>query len=406
MITLLDVFDELFKDVAIDNRFVERAYKYQVGFINLNQDHLEFFGSNLIGVHSIRFRVADTLRFFKDVADVDLAEVTKKVKTVTTIVQEFKITSDPMNLTIMYLIHRLLISPTLAKEKKERGVYDLALIFFYRCIAIRQSDYFHFPADPRIAQAAYADLSNKYLIKKVGTWKGVMEYRAKEFVDPNGLHLKTLTLFTDDADVTYAISDGENRIRDLYKNYYVVFNRAYVEGSRVGSSSSTMLDVEGEEVLREKINSVEKYVTLLRQDVIDPISFVRSDLIDVVVDINANTSYRILNHTLDWISRSYTDPKWSSRVDSFIRLVVIHSFHLLNETGAAELKDYPAILTSLKNLYLSTRSTDKELLEIRKHGEAIVKAANGQVNKSLAMATRTSVILYVTLRALTLSAKH
>lgn len=56
-----------------------------------------------------------------------------------------------------------------------------------------------------------------------------MEYRAKEFVDPNGLHLKTLTLFTDDADVTYAISDGENRIRDLYKNYYVVFNRAYVE---------------------------------------------------------------------------------------------------------------------------------------------------------------------------------
>jgi len=406
MITLQEVLDEQFKETVFDKRFIDRVYKYQVAFVNRNSEHLEFFGSNLIGVHAIRFRVADTLKFYKDVADVDYTELERALKTVTTIVQEFKITSDALNLTLMYMIHRVLTSSKLTPSQKDRGVYDLALVFFYRCIAIRQSDYFHFPADPRIAQAAYGELSNKFLIKRVGSWKAVMEYRAKELIDPKGIHYNTLLLFKDDMGVTYAISDSENRIRDLYKNYYAVFHKTYTEGSRVSSTSATMLDVEGEEVMREKINSVEKYVTLTRQCVMDKLSFVKPELVSVVIDINANTSNRMLTHTLGWISESYNDPKWHNRIDTFLSLVVVHSFHLLNETGSSELKDYPSVLTTLKNLYLSTRSSDRELLEIRKEGEAIIKAANGKTNNSLGMATRTAVILYVTLRALTLSSKH
>lgn len=406
MITLQDVLDEQFKETVFDKRFIDHVYKYQVAFVNRNSEHLEFFGSNLIGVHAIRFRVADTLKFYKDVADVDYTKLEKALKSVTTIVQEFKITSDALNLTLMYMLHRVLTSPKLSASQKERGAYDLALVFFYRCIAIRQSDYFHFPADPRIAQAAYGELSNKFLIKKVGSWKGVMEYRAKELIDPKGIHFNNLLLFKDDMAITYAISDSENRIRDLYKNYYAVFHKTYTEGGRVSSTSATMLDVEGEEVMREKINSVEKYVTLTRQCVVDKVGFVKPELVDVVIDINANTSNRMLTHTLNWISESYNNPKWHARIDTFLSLIVVHSFHLLNETGSSELKDYPSVLTSLKNLYLSTRSSDKELLEIRKEGEVIVKAANGKTNNSLSMATRTAVILYVTLRALTLSSKH
>ena len=82
----------------------------------------------------------------------------------------------------------------------------------------------------------------------------------------------------------------------------------------------------------------------------------------------------------------------------------MHSFYLLNESGASEMKDYPSMLSSLKNLYLSTRSSDKELLEIRKLGDELIKAANGHVNNSLAMATRTATILYITLRAVIVTA--
>lgn len=406
MITLKEVLDDQFKDVVFDKRLMDAIYRYQVEFLNRNSEHLAFFGSNLIGVHAIRFRVADTLKFYKDVVDVDYLELERALKKVTTISQEFKIISDAFNLTMMYMVHRLATSPKLTDTQKKRAIYDMALVFFYRCIAIRQSDYFHFPADPKIAQAAYAKLSNKFLIKKVGTWRAVMEYRAKELVDPKGLHYQALVVFMDDTAITYAISDSENRIRDLYKNYYKVFHQAYTEGNKITSTSSTMIDAEGVEKVREKINSTEQYVSYIRTAILDKPSFVRSDLIEAIVSINTNTSQRMLTFTLGWLSDQYNNPKYHLKIDEYIRLIVIHSFHLLSESDPKILKDYPSLLLLLKNLYLSTRSSDEDLLKIRKLGDELIKAANGSINNSLAMATRTSTILYITLRAIIVSASR
>lgn len=400
MITLIDVFDKHFKDAKIDRVFIERVYRYQVAFLNRDAEHLAFFGSNLIGVHVIRFRVADILKFFKDVCDVDYNAIKKDLSEVSTVVQEYKITSDPMNLTIMYLIHRILTSPKLSESQRERGAYDMALIFFYRCIAIRQSDYFHFPADPKIAQAAYAQLSNMYLIKREGTWRGVMEYRAKRLLEKKGLHYEALVSFTDDGAITYAISDSENRIRNLYNQYYKVFHKAYTEGSRINSTSSTMIDADGEEKIREKVKSTEQYVNYIRTAILDKHGFVRIDLIKAIIDINTNTSQRTLTATLEWLSDHYGETKYHKRIDDWLNLIIVHSFHLLQQADATDTRDYPSMLTLLKNLYLSTRSSDKELMEIRKIGDELIKAANGSVNKSLAMATRTATILYITLRAI------
>lgn len=404
IVTLKDVLDVHFKDVKFDKRLIDAVYRYQVEFLNRSTEHLDFFGSNLIGVHAIRFRVADTLKFYKEVAQIDYLSLEKDLKRVTTIVQEFKITSDALNLTLMYMMHRILTSSKLSEAQKARGAYDTALVFFYRCIAIRQSDYFHFAADPKVAQAAYADLSNKFLIKQLGSWRAVMEYRAKELCDPKGLHYKNIVAFEDDSQIVYAISDSENRIRDLYKNYCAAFHKAYAEGSRVTTTSSTIVDMEGVEKVREKVKSTEQYVGYIRSAVLDSPSFVRPELVEVVISINTNTSQRMLSSTLSWMSENYNQPKWHLKIDTYLRLIIVHSFYLLNESGASEMKDYPSMLSSLKNLYLSTRSSDKELLEIRKLGDELIKAANGHVNNSLAMATRTATILYITLRAVIVTA--
>lgn len=404
MITLKEVFDEQFKDVVVDKSLIDAVYRYQVWFLNRNAEHLAFFGSNLIGVHVIRFRVVDMMKFFDEVVKVDYVSLEAAVSKVTTIRHEFKISSDVLNLTLMYLIHRLITSPKLSTTQRERGIYDTALVFFYRCIAIRQSDYFHFPADPKTAQAAYAELSNKFLIKQVGSWRGVMEYRAKDLVDPNGLHYTNLQLFTDDLKVVYAINDSENRIRDLYKNYCREFHLASQSGNKIATSSSTIIDVEGVEKVREKVKSTEQYVGYIRAAIIDKQSFVRPELVSVIIDINTNTSLRMLTATLSWFSDKYNDPLWHGKIDEYLRLIVIHSFHLLAEAGKSEMKDYPTLLTTLKNLYLSTRSSDTDLIKLRKIGDELIKAANGKMNNSLAKATRTSTILYITLRAVIISA--
>jgi hypothetical protein len=185
----------------------------------------------------------------------------------------------------------------------------------------------------------------------------------------------------------------------MYKNYTAVFHQTREEGERFGSSASTQIDLEGVEKVKEKIKSVEMYTNYLRSIVVDKESFVRRDLISVVLEINGNASQRIVTHTLGWISDNYNHAKHHSLIDEWMTLVIVHSFHLLKETSADSIKDYAGMLLTLKNLYLSTRSTDKDLMRIRDVGEKIVKEANGKINSSLSMATRTSVILYLTLRA-------
>ena len=44
-------------------------------FVTKNQDHMEFFGGNLTGVHIVRFTPADMDRFFLDVLDIEEEEV-------------------------------------------------------------------------------------------------------------------------------------------------------------------------------------------------------------------------------------------------------------------------------------------------------------------------------------------
>lgn len=407
MITIKEVFDELFGETVFDKKLIEKVYRFQTWFLDLSKEHLRFFGSNLIGVHTIRWRkIEDTNRFFRDVLGVESQDVEEKVRTITTISHEFVTISDHLNLTMMYMIHRFLTSPLLNEEDRQRGAYDTALVFFYRCIAIRQSEYFKkFAADPKIAEAAYSRLNRKFLIRQLGTWGKVMEYRANALITKrtegeNELHYPTFILFTDDQKIANAIADSENRIRDLYKNYVAEFYAAIEEGHSISISSSTITDMEGIEKIKDKIKHVENTITLVQRMISDPHSFIRADLVQVIGEINTNTSQRMINTALQWVSAEAINPTNYKLIDEFVRLTITHAFHLLKEAGIVKMTDIPYLLITLKNLFLSTRSTDADLVKIRSLADKIVLKAAGKVNQSLALATRTSLILYLILFAI------
>lgn len=400
-LTLKQVFDEHFAKTKFDGKFVKAIYQYQIGYVNRNPEHMEFFGSSLLGVHVVRFKDSDIAMLFDEVFDVDYHRLTSDIRKVPTIDHNFKVAGDVFNLTMMYVIHRCLTSPVLSDQQRHRAAYDSALIFFYRCIAAIQSYNFRYPADPRIAQAAYAKLSEKYLIKKLGTWHRVMDYRAEDLISKDSIHLKDLLKFTDDLATVYAISDSQGRIRDLYKNYYAVFAKVHTDGDSIAVTSGTWIDAEGEETIKEKTRSTEAYVNYMRNAIVDRHTFVRDELVGVIVKINSNTSFRMVKQTLMWMQEHYSEGKDHKLIDEFMSLVIVQSLYLIqNNMESKHMRDYPYILATLKNLHLSTRTTDPEVEKIRELGFDIVRKANGRVSDSLTLATRTSVILYLTLRAL------
>lgn len=403
-ITLKQVFDALFANVRFDNSLAKKLYRFQISFINKNSDHMEFFGGNLLGVHVIRFKSADVERFFTDVLDLDYQYVVKHVRTVTTINHTFKVSGDVLNLTLMYLIHRCMTSSEMVKNQRERAAYDTALIFFYRCICALCSDYFAYPVDPKVGQATYARLSNKFLIKKLGNWQKVMEYRTQDLVKSTGLHYDKLIRFDNDEEITDTIADAQGRIRDMVKNYYGEFVAAHSEGAKIGSSSSTGFDVDGEETLKDRTGGTENLVMAMRNIFSDKDSFVKDELVSIIAEMNSNTSYRMIRHTVSWLCENYPDRKLNTEIDEFISSVVTQSQYMIQSSiEPSRRKDLPYVINTLKNNYLSTRTTDQDMVRIRRIGEKLVKKANGRVSNSLLLATRTAVILYITLRSLVIS---
>jgi hypothetical protein len=400
MKNLYEAFQKNFNHVKFDGRLADRLYKFQIGYINQNSEHLEFFGGNLLGVQVVRFKDSDLKRFYEEVLDVDLSILTEDIRSLDTIDHSHKVASDILNLTCMYLIHGFLRSNLVNEVKKKRATYDVAVIFFCRCLAALLSHYFKYPADPHVAQMTYANLSNKYLIKKLGSWHAVVDYRSKEMTGKESIHLSNLYKFSDDSTITYAISDGQGRIRDMIKNYYAEFALVLESGGRINSTGGTYFDADGEETLRDKTRSVESDVQYMLQILSDRNSFIKHDLVQVIVGINKNTSAKMLNSVLQLVHDGSMN-EYSSLMQDFVQRVVIYSYHLLNQSQIENMRDYPKILTNLKNLYLSTRSTDIELLKIRDMGAKIVKlSSKSKFSESLMMATRTSLILYICLRAL------
>jgi hypothetical protein len=253
-----------------------------------------------------------------------------------------------------------------------------------------------------VAQMAYSKLSNKFLIKRLGSWNKVMDYRARELLDrKESIHMDALLRFNNDVAIVYAIGDSQGRIKDLIKNYCTEFYKVHEEGENIAVTSSTYLDADGEETIKEKTKSVESYVLYIQQALVDEHTFIKDDLVGVITRINTNTSFRMVRSTLRWLHENQNNQKYANDINEFLQLVIVQSMHMIEHNMQAKSKrDYPYILHNLKNLYLSTRTVDQEIERIRHLGYKLVKATDSKISESLTLSTRTSVILYVTLRAL------
>ena len=406
---LKEVLDEHFSHVKFDKRLMEAVCRFQFEYINGTSERLDFFSGNLLGAHIVRFTDADVQKFFDRVIDVDRERLSDDIDHCPAINPKFIVSSDRLNITLFYVMHRFLTSPLLKPELAAKAAHFTALIFFYRCLAAILSDWFKFPADEEICKLAYSKLSMKFLIKKLGSWLKVCEYRANALLDKEeGIHFNSITKFTDDISIVYAMNDSQGRIRELLKDYYAVFEKVRVSGDSIATTSSVYTDAEGEDTVKEKLKSIESMVIYAKHIIISRDDFVVDRIVSIIANTNSTTSFRMVRETLYWLSAQYNDRKYHNDIDEFLGLVIVHSMHLLeNNPNIPHMRDYPKILVELKNLYLSTRSTDQDLIRIRELGEKLVKASSHKkLSNGLISSTRTSIILYIILRVLLGSHKN
>jgi hypothetical protein len=298
---------------------------------------------------------------------------------------------------MVYVTHRFSTTPYLDDKKRIRAQLDTMLILNYRLMCSLLSHYFKYPADINVAQATFANLSYRFILKKLGNWMLWYDHRCKEIIADNSIHREILNKFNNDLTITLAVADIQGRVRDVLKNIYAEFIKVLEKGDKYSTTSSTGIGADGEEKILDMTGGLAEYITYINSISHDYNSLYRDDIITLVDNLVVGGNKRILDATIKWISENNMHHEY----ETLNKHLLTYAFNYLNDHEYLKNKrNLQSFLFELKNGLMTSKSNDPDLILARNSGLTIVKLANKKVTigKSTMLATRTMLMLYLCLR--------
>lgn len=399
------IFDGTCKHVVADKALALKIHRYVVDFINRNPEHSQFFGGNLTGVQVVRFVESDKNRWFDEILDADEHELREQVEKLAVVQGQdgvFNVAGDVLNQSCVWLCHKFFNATNMSLTDRQQTIQDILLALQFKFLTSRLYRHFKFPADRASAEATYAKLSNKFSIKVYGTWLKVLEARCSDIMANSSTHFNAISKMNDDVGVVRMLNDIQGRIRDMLKNIYGKYLEVKASAERI-SASSSVVEFDGVEVLKDRSKGLATYTNYMNSVVGDKNSFIRDELLKVVQDIFPSAPPKHIFRTLEYISANYLRTR-SDDIAKLIDMTMVHSFGYLekNRQTIQAGVNLPKLLERLRGVYTSSRSTDPDLMELRRFTESIVRKAIETKTDSVIASVRTAVLLYIVSRAYTM----
>lgn len=401
--TIKDVFTQEMMHLKIDASLVKAISQFERNFVTKNEDRLTFLGGNLLGTPPFRFHITDRNVWFDEILKTDDVVLRNELHALPSVESSFRVRSDAYNLSCVWLVHAIAVSSNLSAKQKEQGMMDTLRAMHYRFLGSLMAHYFPYEADRRIAEATYAALSYKFTLKQKGSWAALIESRCEDIISKGGIHAGVIAKFGDDERVQVMVSDIQGRIREVVKKMRGVFETVMHSPSRV-TSRSNRIDLDGEMHVRDLSRQSDRYKRYVETTLADKATFVRQELVGIISNAMHTMPERHLISVLEYMADNHGrrgDPK----VQELVTETLIHTFQYMAE-NRREFRnsiDLASLLSRLRSLYMSSRSSDPSLMKMRELSLVISKRAVRSNNKSLLASVRTGVMLYVVLRTFSMN---
>ena len=404
-----DVFDIECKNLKIDNTLIKKLERYKIEFITKNKDHAEFFGGNLIGCYNVKMTPTDRDKIFYDILKIDERDVAKQNDRFIP-KKYYNVAGDDFNLALVWLAHAIRRSD-LPEKDKINGEAICMEILQYKFFTSRLWKHWRYQCSIAESEATLASLNNKFAIKQKGSWNKVIRDRALEIVDrEKSIHKDTISYMKKDIalkgekdpSVAYLLTDTQSRIRDMLKNIFDVFLNVHEQGKKITGQSKIQV-FEGEKSFKDDINLHTKLGQYLHAIVPDKNSFIKKELTDLIIKTLPTMSPKLLNNTLLYVSDKYSDK--NTIIPELLDKILEHCITYLsvNNDLRKNKNDISFLLSKMKGIFSSSRSTDPLLLEIRDNTEKLVVEATKTKIPAQVAATRTGLLLYILLRVFTMN---
>lgn len=401
--SILPVLKRLVAGFTVDYKWCRELHKYVYNFTTRrigDTDYSEFFDSPYIGLQKITFTTADVNQWFTEIFDVDEQELKEHLHACRKVNKDWHVTGDVFNLTIPYLMYMTHHSDV-SKDVKEQALLDLVCIYHYKCLtSILHNDY-QYLAKKEVAYETYNRLSLKYDIKRYGSWRKLIEARARFIIDPKtGIHYKTFTKMDDDAKIIYMVGDIQDRLRGVINDINAVFHDVKNKTNIVKLESS-LVNINDNIGVKDVTKEVNKFKNHIVQALASDNGFYKAELVTYASKALANSPEDKLEHIVKSFSSQYNSVKGALYV-GFVEEVTTHCFEYLrsNNIKLTNLKD---VLLKMRGGYLSPRTTNSSVLKLRKDGDLIVKELTGIKTPITITSLRTSLMVYICLRMLAMN---
>lgn len=378
------------------NRFYNEFITRSDGIV----DHAGFFGSGYLAVHTVRWLPSDTKEFWQEVLDGEIEDTRPELWALPSVEKDHIVSSDPTNLAIVWLAHKVLSNNKLSdKQRKQTGIQLISILYF-KYITSLMATYFSYGSDPQLAIRCYEAMNYKFDLKVYKTWGRLIEARATGVVNPKSIHWNTLLKGEPDEAMMYVATDIKTRCNLMVQAITDLYYRVREENNRVVSVSSLFESEDGTEV-RDVKRNVSSYMRYLSEIITDTPSFIRSELVNVVVELNPSANPQVTVETLEYVSAQYGGAK-GQKLRQYVDEVMRWAFALVQSRGV----DYGNLLVvadTIKGMLNSSRNKEPELLHIRKYGEQLVRQATKKPSNTVVSGERTALVMYLVLRSLTQS---
>lgn len=278
---IVEKFDSLLPNLVIDKSFLKKIEYFNYKWSHKNDDHMDFLGGNTIGVQIVRFSKLDDEAFYNNIG-INQDDIKNCVSNIKSIDKTRIVSSNPHYIFLMYLIHKTIKNKTLDKNSQIELLRQLYYTFAYRVISGRMAHYFKFPLDLATANTVMERLSNKFILKRLGNWNELLKYRSKDIIPPSGIHSRSLNMLESDR-TQYTIVDLFNKLKDIFKNIYVVIIEVKKDNNIIKLDSK--VDESGEEgpSFKEAIINSDQYVNYLKSILYNKEDLIKQDLLMLVV---------------------------------------------------------------------------------------------------------------------------
>ena len=391
---LRKAFDSVFNKLVIDRKLASKLRHYVSGILS-REGNVEWLGSNLLGVHSIRFFDSDRNRLFDEVINIDEDYLSELIKESHSINTDWQVAGDTYNLTIVYLLH--LMIPKFGDKEILAAAIDLVTILQFKFYS---SIYYHFfpkPVDLPAAEAAYSMLSMKFDIRRLGNWGLHMAERATYFSSPEYPNYDAVKRFDAPDMVLRYITDLNTRTKQTVKDYYAVLDRVRRENARVVSQSARV-ELDGQSVIRDKVGALEIAKQNLFDASYDINNLYKEELARVVLEMVPKASPAALKTLLTYIAGLPIGKK-RDEVNSIMEDTLSHAFDEI-VTNRINFNDAVTVLQRMRALYQASKSPNPYVLSLRSRIEKLAAKETHIRHESALAALRNALLLYFLIRSL------